>query len=133
MNCCTCQRCWCLPPTCMFAHLCCVCAQQVIKRAVRNVYEMSLEDFIFGHPAQIALLGIQFQWTADTQAALVAAKTDKTIMTKNMKKTDAILKYVAILTVCGLSACVLCCFIAAACRSHRLKYPPQAPCVSSSG
>lgn len=68
------------------------CTPQVIKRAVRNVYEMSLEDFIFGHPAQIALLGIQFQWTADTQAALVAAKSDKTIMTKNMKKTDAILK-----------------------------------------
>jgi dynein heavy chain len=40
---------------------------QVIKRAVRNVYEMGLEDFIFGHPAQIALLGIQYQWTADTQ------------------------------------------------------------------
>ena len=67
---------------------------QTIKRAVRNVYEMSLEDFIFHHPAQIALLGIQFQWTADTQAALVAAKSDKTIMAKNMKKTDAILRCV---------------------------------------
>lgn len=70
----------------------CLLQLQVIKRAVRNVYEMGLEDFIFGHPAQIALLGIQFQWTADTQAALVAAKSDKTIMTKNMKKTDALLK-----------------------------------------
>lgn len=39
----------------------------IIKRASRNVSEMGLEDFIFGHPAQIALLGIQFQWTADTQ------------------------------------------------------------------
>ena len=28
---------------------------------------MGLEDFIFSHPAQISLLGIQFQWTADTQ------------------------------------------------------------------
>lgn len=64
----------------------------MIKRAVRNVYEMGLEEFIFGHPAQISLLGIQFQWTADTQAALVAAKTDKTIMNRNMKKTDAILR-----------------------------------------
>jgi hypothetical protein len=68
---------------------------QVIKLAVRNVYEMSLEDFIFHHPAQIALLGIQFQWTADTQAALVAAKSDKTIMSKNMKKTEAILRCAA--------------------------------------
>jgi hypothetical protein len=29
--------------------------KQIIKRAVRNVYEMSLEDFIFGHPAQVCL------------------------------------------------------------------------------
>eukprot|EP00955_Chlamydomonas_euryale_P103513 365498-Chlamydomonas_euryale.AAC.1 len=59
--------------------------KQIIKRAVRNVGEMSLEDFLFSHPAQIALLGIQFQWTAETQAALTNAKTDKTIMSKNMK------------------------------------------------
>lgn len=54
--------------------------KQIIKRAVRNVGEMMLEDFLFSHPAQIALLGIQFQWTAETQAALANAKTDKTIM-----------------------------------------------------
>lgn len=53
---------------------------------------MGLEDFIFSHPAQIALLGIQFQWTADTQAALMNARTDKSIMSKNMKKTDSILR-----------------------------------------
>ncbi|CAL8466543.1 g6079 [Coccomyxa elongata] len=40
----------------------------IIKRAHRNVYEMGLQDFIFSHPAQVALLGLQFQWTADTQA-----------------------------------------------------------------
>ena len=39
----------------------------IIKRAARNVYEMDLESFIFSHPAQMALLGIQFQWTADMQ------------------------------------------------------------------
>lgn len=44
--------------------------KSTIKRAYRNVQEMALEDFIFGHPAQIALLGIQFQWTADTQVIL---------------------------------------------------------------
>lgn len=64
--------------------------KQIIKRAVRNVHEMPLEDFVFGHPAQISLLGIQFQWTADTQAALSAAKTDKSIMSKNMKKVGVI-------------------------------------------
>ena len=41
--------------------------KNIIKRASRNVQEMRLEDFMFSHPAQIALLGIQFQWTADTQ------------------------------------------------------------------
>lgn len=103
---------------------------------------MSLEEFIFSHPAQIALLGIQFQWTADTQVraraggcglirslrarrlpgpnrrapmaqclarhrrcppgpaarptpqtALANAKTDKGVMVKNMKKTDALLRW----------------------------------------
>lgn len=63
--------------------------KQVIRRAVRNVAEMTLDEFIFSHPAQVALLGIQFQWTADTQAALSNAKTDKTIMSKNMKKVGA--------------------------------------------
>ena len=48
--------------------------KSTIKRAYRNVQEMALEDFIFGHPAQIALLGIQFQWTADTQVRRFAAK-----------------------------------------------------------
>jgi hypothetical protein len=67
--------------------------KQTIKRAVRNVYEMGLEDFIFGHPAQISLLGIQFQWTADTQLALANAKTDKGVMSKNFKKTEALLRW----------------------------------------
>ena len=40
----------------------------LIRRAARSVNEMGLQDFLFGHPAQIALLGLQFQWTADTQA-----------------------------------------------------------------
>ena len=38
-----------------------------IKRAARNVNEMKLDEFLFSHPAQVALLGIQFQWTAETQ------------------------------------------------------------------
>jgi dynein heavy chain len=54
--------------------------------------EMTLEDFIFSHPAQIALLGVQYQWTMDTQSALASAKSDKGIMNRNMKKTDAILR-----------------------------------------
>ncbi|CAD7698753.1 unnamed protein product [Ostreobium quekettii] len=71
----------------------------ITKRAYKNVQEMELEDFIFSHPAQISLLGIQFQWTADTQDALARAKSDKTIMNKNMKKTDAILRDMVNITV----------------------------------
>lgn len=43
----------------------------LIRRAARSVNEMGLQDFLFGHPAQIALLGLQFQWTADTQARCI--------------------------------------------------------------
>lgn len=49
-----------------------------IKRAYRNVQEMALEDFIFSHPAQIALLGIQFQWTGDTQVSCCMELSDLT-------------------------------------------------------
>ena len=45
----------------------------LIRRAARSVNEMGLQDFLFGHPAQIALLGLQFQWTADTQARCISA------------------------------------------------------------
>ena len=41
----------------------------IIKRANRNVNEMKLDEFLFSHPAQVALLGLQFQWTADTQVS----------------------------------------------------------------
>lgn len=39
-----------------------------IRRAHRSVHEMPLQQFILGGtPAQVALLGLQFAWTADTQ------------------------------------------------------------------
>ena len=55
---------------------------------------MGLEQFVFGHPAQVALLGLQLQWTADTQAALAAAKADKAAMPRALKKADALLRCV---------------------------------------
>eukprot|EP00887_Chlorella_sp_A99_P001633 scaffold8.g1633.t1 len=71
----------------------------VIKRAAREVYEQGLEEFLFGHPAQVALLGLQFQWTADTQAALVAAKTDKGAVVRAAKKAEAILRELVSITL----------------------------------
>jgi dynein heavy chain len=50
-------------------------------------------------PLQIALLGIQFQWTAETQAAIAASRTDKVIMGKNMKKVDQLLRDMILLTL----------------------------------
>jgi hypothetical protein len=60
----------------------------------KQTQETGLQEFIFGQPAQVALLGIQAMWTADTQAALTNARTDKGAMTRNMKKTDALLRCV---------------------------------------
>ena len=43
----------------------------IIKRAARHVNQLSLQEFIFNSPAQVALLGLQLQWTADTQVRLL--------------------------------------------------------------
>jgi dynein heavy chain len=71
----------------------------IIRRAHREVYEQELEAFIFGHPAQVALLGLQFQWTAEMQAALHAAKSDKGAMVRAAKKAEAILRQLVELTL----------------------------------
>lgn len=70
----------------------------IIQRAYSEVNEQRLEDFIFGHPAQVSLLGIQFQWTADMQTGLMSAKNDKSIMSKTLKKVDNCLKEMVLLT-----------------------------------
>ena len=44
----------------------------IIKRAARHVNQLSLQEFIFNTPAQVALLGLQMQWTADTQVRLLS-------------------------------------------------------------
>ncbi|CAG9462434.1 unnamed protein product [Pedinophyceae sp. YPF-701] len=73
--------------------------KQVIKRAVREVDEQGLDEFIFSHPAQVSLLGIQLQWTTDMQNGLSAARADKKIMSNVTKKTDGILREMVELTV----------------------------------
>eukprot|EP00230_Micromonas_polaris_P000498 CAMPEP_0119208236 /NCGR_PEP_ID=MMETSP1327-20130426/486_1 /TAXON_ID=38833 /ORGANISM="Micromonas pusilla, Strain RCC2306" /LENGTH=4554 /DNA_ID=CAMNT_0007204705 /DNA_START=159 /DNA_END=13823 /DNA_ORIENTATION=- len=72
--------------------------RSIIKMANSAVFEQDLETFVFGHPAQISLLGIQFLWTADMQGALVVAKKDKTAMSKASKKSEALLKEMIVLT-----------------------------------
>ena len=70
----------------------------IIKKCVDDVQEEELEKFLFGHPAQISLLGIQFQWTAECQGALTMAKADKTVMNKALKKSEAILREMIVIT-----------------------------------
>jgi len=70
----------------------------IIKKAQQVVSEIPIEDFMFTHPAQIALLGIQFLWTSDMQTGLTNAKTDKAIMNKTLKKVDAMLREMIVIT-----------------------------------
>ena len=72
--------------------------KSVIRMAHDEVHEQDLETYIFTHPAQISLLGIQFLWTSDMQHAISEAKKDKSIMSKTMRKTDAILKEMIVIT-----------------------------------
>uniref|UniRef100_A0A7S0GLB7 Dynein heavy chain n=1 Tax=Micromonas pusilla TaxID=38833 RepID=A0A7S0GLB7_MICPS len=72
--------------------------RSIIKMANSAVFEQELEQFIFGHPAQISLLGVQFLWTADMQGALTIARKDKTAMSKANKKADALLKEMITIT-----------------------------------
>ncbi|PSC73956.1 flagellar outer dynein arm heavy chain gamma [Micractinium conductrix] len=71
----------------------------VIRKVASEVYEQELEPFLFGHPAQVALLGLQFQWTADMQAALHATKADKTALPRAAKKAEALLRQLVDLTL----------------------------------
>ena len=72
--------------------------RSTIKMANEAVFEKELEEFIFGFPAQIALLGIQFLWTNDMQTALTGAKKDKTMMVKAFKKQETLLKEMIVIT-----------------------------------
>lgn len=71
-----------------------------IRQAVEDMQTQSLEEFIFSHPAQVALLGLQFQWTTDQQAALHAAyRQEKGALTKVLKKAEATLSELVSLTL----------------------------------
>ncbi len=70
----------------------------IIKKAPADFLEQDLETFIFSHPAQVTLLGIQFAWTADTQAGLTAARTDKNIMNKALRTADNMLREMIVIT-----------------------------------
>ena len=72
----------------------------IIRKAATEVHEKSLDDFIFNNPAQVSLIGLQFKWTAEQQAALYgAAKQEKGALTKAFKKADGVLRELVSLTL----------------------------------
>ena len=73
----------------------------IIKRSVRDVENMTKDEFIFTYAAQVALLGIQLQWTTQVQSALQSAKTKKDIMNVTQKKVNAFLSDMINLTTRG--------------------------------
>lgn len=88
----------------------------IIKHAAKEVYEQELEQFVFGHPAQVALLGLQFQWTADTQASAgihcfscMEANAGKTHPSpSNAKRTGNCSRCQQPLPNCQCAGCAVC-------------------------
>ena len=60
---------------------------------------MGMEDIVHRFPAQIGIMAIQFQWTADVEESLRRAKQDKTAMATSNKKALATLNELIGLTV----------------------------------
>ena len=72
--------------------------KNVIRMAHGEVHEQDLETFIFQHPAQVSLLGIQFLWTATCKPLIADAKKDKAGVGRAVKKSDALLKEMIVIT-----------------------------------
>ena len=58
------------------------------KLAYSAVEEKELEEFLFSTPAQIALLGVQFKWTADMEKALGERARTRRRCSKANKKAE---------------------------------------------
>ena len=72
--------------------------KDINRRAAVDCLSQSLPEFIKGYCAQLCLLGIQLQWTQLSQAAITAAKTDKSIMQNTQKQITGITKELCIMT-----------------------------------
>ena len=59
--------------------------KDITRNAASDYSVLSLEDFIIKYPAQIALLGIQFLWTDDSESSLLRSKTEKGVMNQSAR------------------------------------------------
>ena len=69
------------------------------KLAYSAVEEKELEEFLFSTPAQIALLGVQFKWTASMEKALGEAKTNKKAVQEASKEANDMLEQMKKITL----------------------------------
>ena len=74
--------------------------QYEARRAAKEVHRTPLEEFLFGRPAQMALLGLQLKWTADVQSALYQSSLGKKgILRKVLVEYEATLSKLVELTL----------------------------------
>eukprot|EP00762_Andalucia_godoyi_P000483 ANDGO_03248.mRNA.1 Dynein gamma chain len=65
--------------------------KSIVRNAAADSGSMGLREFIDQYPSAVALLGIQFIWTADVQEALNRSKTEKRAMSDTNKKVSGIM------------------------------------------
>ncbi|KAL3930957.1 MAG: hypothetical protein SGPRY_001318 [Prymnesium sp.] len=58
----------------------------VIKSAALDCEAMAIDEFTHKYPSQVALLGIQFIWTLDSEVALYRSKSEKGVMNSMNRK-----------------------------------------------
>jgi len=77
--------------------------KDIAREGAANCDSMDLTKFAFEYCAQVALLGIQFQWTNDAESALAKARTEKTAMANANKKIAGVLSTLCVLTLRDLN------------------------------
>lgn len=58
----------------------------MIKSAALDCEAMAIDEFTHKYPSQVALLGIQFIWTLDSEVALYRSKSEKGVMNSMNRK-----------------------------------------------
>jgi len=73
--------------------------QDISRDCGSEVDGMGMEDIVNRFPAQICIMGLQFQWTTEVEDSLKKARQDKTAMATSKKKSMATLNELIGLTV----------------------------------
>lgn len=72
------------------------------RKAAKDVQKLTIKDFLFSRPAQMALLGLQIKWTADVQNALMQIRLGKkSALKKTALSYESTLSSMIELTLCS--------------------------------